>query len=129
MNEFVQRCAECGSELPRGTPRGMCPNCALKGALELSEDDSTLITPALLAPAAGERIGLDRPAAVGDMAACREFGRAERPAAHAVLQSTCGASRLCLMMNLTDFPLIKITLCWPKSIVVACYSKHSGNAY
>ncbi len=33
MNDSVQRCAECGSELPRGTPKSLCPNCALRNIL------------------------------------------------------------------------------------------------
>ena len=34
MNDPVQRCAECGGELPPNVPPGLCPRCALSGKLE-----------------------------------------------------------------------------------------------
>src|ERR1043166_41030 len=57
MNGSVQCCAVCGSELPRGTPRGLCPKCALQGTGEDSSEDSqsSLATQGVLEP--GERIG------------------------------------------------------------------------
>lgn len=33
MDAVAQCCAECGSELPRGTPKGLCPHCALRATL------------------------------------------------------------------------------------------------
>jgi ubiquinone/menaquinone biosynthesis C-methylase UbiE/predicted Ser/Thr protein kinase len=39
MNDPVQRCAECGSELPPNVPPGLCPRCALSGVLRLTEAD------------------------------------------------------------------------------------------
>ena len=39
MNTSEQlRCAECDSELPRGTPKGLCPNCALRDAFASDVD-------------------------------------------------------------------------------------------
>src|SRR5262245_24960914 len=52
------RCVECGSELPRGHPRGLCPRCALQGAAELSDGQDRVMpgSPAFLAQA-GHHIG------------------------------------------------------------------------
>src|SRR5262245_55270902 len=33
------KCPDCGAELPPGQPRGLCPRCALKGALDLRGED------------------------------------------------------------------------------------------
>src|SRR5438093_2886455 len=34
----VSRCVDCGCELAPGLPRGLCPRCALDGALKLGEE-------------------------------------------------------------------------------------------
>ncbi len=50
------QCPECGAALPPGQPHALCPRCALKGALDIS-DDTKLVPPSPTAPEAGERIG------------------------------------------------------------------------
>jgi eukaryotic-like serine/threonine-protein kinase len=57
MNDSEQRCAECGVELPAGIPLGLCPNCALKGVLEVSSKNSATTSATPPASEAGERIG------------------------------------------------------------------------
>src|SRR6186997_2125045 len=53
MSNAVQRCAECGSELPPNVPPGLCPRCALSGVGETAAAE----TPTLPTPEAGDRIG------------------------------------------------------------------------
>jgi eukaryotic-like serine/threonine-protein kinase len=53
MNDSVQSCAECGSELPAHVPPGLCPHCALSAVLESTPAE----TSALSAPEVGGRIG------------------------------------------------------------------------
>jgi len=37
------QCLECGADLPAGTPKGLCPRCALLGALDLSNGESQML--------------------------------------------------------------------------------------
>ncbi len=48
------QCPECGAALTPGQLQAPCPRCALKGALEISNDNTELVLPS---PEAGERIG------------------------------------------------------------------------
>src|SRR4029079_10068210 len=57
MNESVQCCTVCGSELPRGTSRGLCPGCALPGMFDPSNEDSQSSLAIPCVPEPGERIG------------------------------------------------------------------------
>jgi len=51
------QCPDCGAAIPPGQPKGLCATCALKGALELSGEDSTSTVAVHPTPDAGERIG------------------------------------------------------------------------
>ena len=37
MSNGEDRCVECGTPLPANCPRGLCPRCALNGALNLDD--------------------------------------------------------------------------------------------
>ena len=37
------QCPECGAPLPANRPKGLCPRCALHGALELSNAGSQVL--------------------------------------------------------------------------------------
>jgi len=37
------QCSDCGAEIPPGQPKGLCPRCALKGALEFSNGESQVL--------------------------------------------------------------------------------------
>ena len=57
MNTSEQlRCAECDSELARGTPKGLCPNCALRDAFA-SDVDTKPAAGLVLGEGTGEPVG------------------------------------------------------------------------
>jgi len=55
----TKHCAECGGPLPAYWPKGLCPQCALDGALEMTNAASQVLqAETLTAPADGESSGL-----------------------------------------------------------------------
>ncbi len=69
MSEAI-RCSECGAGLPIGTPKGLCPKCALLGALELSNGGSQILQTQDIASVSPPR----SPTPVGQLPASRIFG-------------------------------------------------------
>src|SRR6187455_1838838 len=53
----VTPCPPCGGGNPSGHTQGLFPRCALKGALELADDDSGSTATMPVVPQTGERIG------------------------------------------------------------------------
>ena len=49
----TKNCAECGAPLPAYWPKGLCPQCALDGALDMSHGESQVLQPEEIAAAAG----------------------------------------------------------------------------
>ena len=45
MSISVQRCAECGSELPPNVPPGLCPGCALGRVMEIAPAETFAVPP------------------------------------------------------------------------------------
>jgi serine/threonine protein kinase/ABC-type phosphate/phosphonate transport system substrate-binding protein len=43
MNDFIQSCAECRSELPADVPPGLCPRCALQNVLNFSSAETSAL--------------------------------------------------------------------------------------
>jgi eukaryotic-like serine/threonine-protein kinase len=46
-----QLCTECGTPLPAYWPKGLCAQCAIDGALDMSHAESQVAKPAVIAPA------------------------------------------------------------------------------